>query len=130
VAKKLNVVDHIRFCGIVSEEKKIALLKSSDIFVMLSENLPNGDVEGFGIALLEANSLGIPVVGAKYCGIEDAVNNYKSGILVDNKKPQELESAINEILENYDVYSKESKLWAEKFTWDTVIKKYIKLLNS
>lgn len=127
VAEKLNVSEYVRFCGVVSEEKKIALLKSSDIFVMLSENLPSGDVEGFGIALLEANSIGIPVIGAINCGIEDAVDNYKSGILIHNKKPQELEDAIIEIINNYAVYSNEGRLWAENFTWDRIIKKYIKL---
>src|SRR5690606_41838518 len=34
-------------------------LKQSDIFMMLSKPGANGDVEGFGIAILEANAMGV-----------------------------------------------------------------------
>ena len=35
----------------------------SDIFIMMSEMTESGDVEGFGIAIIEANSLGLPSIG-------------------------------------------------------------------
>lgn len=129
VAKVLQVEKHIVFYGIVSEKKKQLLLKSSDIFVMLSENLQNGDVEGFGIALLEANSLGIPSIGAEKCGIEDAIKNNYSGILVDNKNAKELETAIDQIVNDYASYSKNAVVWSKNFTWDKIINQYIKIIN-
>lgn len=126
----LNVQNYIVFHGIVSEEKKHELLKSSDIFVMLSENLENGDVEGFGIALLEANSVGLPTIGSKNCGIEDAIDNYNSGILVTHNNEQELEQAISDILKKYDLYSKKAKQWSTNFTWEKVVKQYIQILKN
>ncbi|NVK51428.1 MAG: glycosyltransferase family 4 protein [Flavobacteriaceae bacterium] len=130
IAKKINVDKYITFHGIITDEEKIALLKSSDIFVMLSQNTVKGDVEGFGIALLEANSIGLPTIGAKNCGIEDAILNNKSGILIDNKNHLEFSNAIQKIIDNYELFSNEALTWSSKFTWDIIIKKYMNTLNS
>lgn len=129
LAKKNKVENNITFHGIVSDKEKNRLLSGSTIFVMLSENTKEGDVEGFGIALLEANSLHIPVIGATDCGIEDAVNNYRSGILVHNKNHKEFVQAMQHILNNYDNFKADSKKWSSNFTWDIVIKKYIKTIH-
>jgi len=129
LAKKLGVDKHITFHGAVSNEVKIKLLQNSDIFTMLSQNTASGDVEGFGIAILEANSLGIPSIGAKNCGIEDAILDYKSGILIQNNNPSEFEKSIKNILDKYDFYVHESKLWASKFSWKNIIREYIKILE-
>lgn len=128
IAQDLDVDKHIIFHGKVNEKKKYELLNRSDIFIMLSENTTNGDVEGFGIALIEANSLGIPAIGAKDCGIEDAIKNYSSGILVDRKNAIEFGKAIKIILNDYENYQNNSKIWASNFTWDLIIKKYIKTI--
>ena len=129
-AKKLNVENHISFYGIVSEEKKNALLIESDIFVMLSRNTEAGDVEGFGIALIEANAFGIPTIGSKNCGIEDAIDDSKSGVLIDNKSDEEFKNALEMILNKYPYFHENSKLWASKFTWDIIVEKYIKVINN
>ena len=54
-AKKLNIQDNIVIHGALSDEELNKLLNKCKIFIMLSENLDNGDVEGFGIAIIEAN---------------------------------------------------------------------------
>ena len=128
-AKKLGVDSYMTFHGAVSEEHKKDLLLNSDIFTMLSQNTISGDVEGFGIAILEANNLGIPAIGAKNCGIEDAILDYKSGILIQNDNPVEFKKSINIILNNYVLYSNEAKLWSSKFSWKNIIKKYVKVLE-
>ena len=98
---------------------------SVDIFIMLSENQPNGDVEGFGIAILEANSLGIPAIGAKGCGIEDAIQSGYNGEIVDGNSFSEIERAIIKILENYDRYSSNSEKWAKKFDWNKLTESFL-----
>ena len=96
---------------------------------MLSETTPTGDMEGFGIAILEANALGLPAIGAKGCGIEDAVKDKYSGKLIDSKDPVQLKNALHEILSNYEEYSKGAKTWSEYFRWDSIILKYLNVLN-
>ena len=129
IAEDLQISEYLTFYGKLEEQEKINLLKASDIFIMLSENTKTGDVEGFGIALLEANSLGIPTIGSTGCGIEDAIANYTSGILVKNNDFEKISLAVDEIIKNYDTYQIASNEWAHNFTWETIIKKYIKSFN-
>ena len=124
LAKELKVEKHITFYGIISEKKKYAILAATDVFAMLSENTSSGDVEGFGIALLEANFFGVPTIGSEKCGIEDAINNYKSGIIVNPKDSIQITKAIQQILLDKPSFERESNLWSEKFTWEVIIKKY------
>jgi phosphatidylinositol alpha-1,6-mannosyltransferase len=39
--------------------------------------------EGFGLALLEASAAGLPVIGSRGCGAEDAVREGETGLLID-----------------------------------------------
>ncbi len=129
LALGLGVEKSVMFYGKVEEESKRELLLQADMFVMLSEKTKRGDVEGFGIAILEANALGVPGIGARDCGIEDAIKDGVSGRLVNNKSPMELEEALTEILRNYQSYSQDAKDWAEGFTWERVIRLYLGILK-
>lgn len=129
LAENKNVQDHVYFHGKVSEEKKMKILAESTIFMMLSEHTKTGDVEGFGISILEGNALGLPGVGAKGCGIEDAISNNKSGVLVDAKSETEIVKAIEVILNDYSNYSKRAINWSKKFTWEKIIATYLKAIS-
>lgn len=129
LALSLAVQSSVVFYGKVSEDLKIELLKQADIFVMLSESTKKGDVEGFGIAILEANALGVPAIGAQDCGIEDAIKDGISGKLINNKDAKQFASALEEILNNYESYSKKAKNWSQHFTWEKVILEYVRVLN-
>lgn len=129
-ALELGVLDSVFFYGRVEEDVKRKLLLESDIFVMLSEETDDGDVEGFGIAIIEANALGLPAIGSLGCGIEDAINNGVSGKLIYHKDPEQLVKAVKEILDDYSKYSQESILWADNFTWDKVIEKYVEVIEA
>ncbi|CAM3436270.1 glycosyltransferase family 4 protein [Aequorivita lipolytica] len=125
----LGIENAVVFYGKVSEEEKIELLQQTDVFVMLSETTKTGDVEGFGIAILEANALGIPAIGALDCGIEDAIKDGTSGKLIGSKDPEQLAEALEDILKNYDTYAQEAKTWSQDFTWEKVIKLYLDVLR-
>ncbi len=129
LALDLRVENSVVFFGKVSEEEKIELLQQADVFVMLSETTQTGDAEGFGIAILEANALGIPAIGALGCGIEDAIKDGTSGKLINNKDPKQFESALEEILNHYETYSKGAKKWSHDFTWEKVIGLYLNVLR-
>jgi glycosyltransferase involved in cell wall biosynthesis len=130
LALHLGVENAVVFYGKVTEAEKIDLLQKSDVFVMLSETTKNGDAEGFGIAILEANSLGIPAIGASGCGIDDAINDGFSGKLINNKNPKQLENALDEILHNFQKYTEGAKSWSQNFNWNLVILKYIESIES
>ena len=70
---------------------------ASDIFVMLSEETTTGDVEGFGIAVIEANALGIPTIGTMGSGLEDAISDKITGFLVNKNKKRVKHGKANKI---------------------------------
>jgi phosphatidylinositol alpha-1,6-mannosyltransferase len=129
VARSLNVDTHVTFHGSVHDAKLKDVLDATTIFVMLSTESVTGDVEGFGIAILEANAMGIPAIGAIGCGIEDAINKGKSGLLVSVNDTNAFVEGVSHIIENTSEFKKESKKWAEQHDWSHIIKRYIALLK-
>jgi len=115
----------VKIHGKVASGRLHEFYESCDIFIMLSTNQPDGDFEGFGIALLEANYFGKPVVGSKGCGIEDAILDGFNGRLVNPNQPQEIQEAIQDILKHYEQYSLRSRQWAMKHEWKQIIRKFI-----
>lgn len=128
LALNLGVENAIVFYGMVTDIEKKELLNNADIFVMLSETTKAGDAEGFGIAILEANALGVPAIGAKGCGIEEAISDGISGKLIDNKDPKQFAMVLKQILDNYEIYSKQAKTWSQGFRWNEVIYLYLNAL--
>ncbi len=101
------------------------LLKGSDVFILLSELQESGDFEGFGIAAIEANYFGLPSVGSLSSGLEDAIDNGSSGILVDHKSDEQITQALKTIVDDYENFSINSVEWAKKHHWSNVVKDYI-----
>jgi len=129
LAKELNVENAIIFHGVLSDEALHKKLSESKVFFMLSDHLSNGDVEGFGIAVLEANHIGLPAIGSKNSGIADAIKDGFSGKLVDPSNPKEIMFALTEIINDYDLYSVRAKKWSENFHWVKIIKKYLEIIE-
>lgn len=128
-AGELGVESRIDICGAVDESTKWKLLAESSIFLMLSENLPNGDFEGFGIAILEANYMGVPAIGSRDTGIADAIDHGYSGFLVDPHNPAEIAEAIQKIMTDYDGFSQRAKEHAEKFRWERKVGEYLEVIS-
>lgn len=129
LAQALGVSKHVTFHGAVSQQQLPAILAGADIFLMLSERLPNGDVEGFGIAILEANLLGLPAIGSCDSGIVDAIQDGFSGRLVPPGNPQAVVLAVQEIMSGYEQYALQARSWTEAFRWENVIQKYLELFE-
>ncbi len=127
-ATAIGVLKHITFHGRVDEQEKNRLLFESDIFMMLSEQTSTGDVEGFGIAILEANAIGLPAIGSRNCGIEDAILVNNSGLLVSPKNCEEICSAVELIWNNFPVYKKNAIAWSNEFCWQKIILKYLEVI--
>jgi len=127
-AKSLGVESFITFHGSLEDNRLKQILGATDIFVMLSSESITGDVEGFGIAILEANALGVPAIGSKGCGIEDAIDSHHSGILIQADNSNEFIEAITEITNEKFRYKTNAKLWAETHDWDVIVKQYLALL--
>ena len=69
-------------------------LAGSDIFVFPSL------VEGMGIALAEAMSIGLPCISSNVGPIPEFIKNRENGLLIDPKSKTEIASAMIELLSN------------------------------
>ena len=86
------------------------------------------DFEGFGISVLEANVYGLPSIGSEHTGLEDAIKNNFNGEIVDPNDSQKIVKALKQIFNNYETYSKNSKIFARKNMWENKIRQYEKIL--
>lgn len=83
----------IRWLGFMNHEQVLEEIGKSRLLISTSRQ------ESFGLTLLEAMSFGIPVVAGASSGAPAWVLA-NAGILVDINKPEEISSAIIEILRN------------------------------
>ena len=75
LAKKLNVLDNIKFEG--WQENVSSYMKTADCFLFSS------NYEGYGLAIIEALSCGLPVIATKVGVAPQAIRNGENGYLVD-----------------------------------------------
>lgn len=126
--RELAVEDHVIFHGMVSRQKLSCLLNMADLKLMLSINTSN-EVEGFGIAILEANAAGKPAIGSMGTGIEDAIRDGWNGKLVDPNNPAQIADAVKEIMAHYSSYSRNAMEWAKEHDWKNLVKEYVKIIK-
>jgi glycosyltransferase involved in cell wall biosynthesis len=104
------------YLGRISEEAKwTEFYPSLDVFVLTPLHLV-GDVEGFGIVFLEANSCGVPVVAADTGGIGDAVAVGLSGLFADPEDPADIARQIRAVLDAQPPMRASAREWSERFS--------------
>ena len=126
---ELKLEDQVKFLKDIPIELKNALVAKSNVFIMPSI-IHKKSVEGFGIAYVEAAQYGIPSIGGKDGGANDAIDHEKSGLICDGNNLDEIFSSIKSIFENkkYIDYGKNAKELVKKFEWSKIIKEYKKII--
>ncbi|MGJ8593520.1 MAG: glycosyltransferase family 4 protein [Aquaticitalea sp.] len=127
-AKNLQVDKHLTFHGVLDHNALKSVLIETDVFVMMSQETTTGDVEGFGIAILEANAMGVPSLGSMGCGIEDAIKPGETGFLIEPNNAKALQKSLIEIVKNKESFKEQSIVWAKTHDWAYLIERYIALL--
>jgi phosphatidylinositol alpha-1,6-mannosyltransferase len=107
-----------------------AAYAAADLFVM--PNIPvHGDMEGFGIVLLEANATGLPAIGADLEGIRDVIRDGENGLKVAVADTDAWVEGIGTLLAQDPVVLRKraSDFVHERFDWATVADQYIQYLQ-
>jgi len=99
VAKRLGVTDRVRMVGYVSQTELQQLYSRTEIYISPSQE-DAGDIEGFGIALMEAGVYGKPVIAGRCGGVTDSVNANRTGILVDASDAAQIQRALVVLLDD------------------------------
>jgi glycosyltransferase involved in cell wall biosynthesis len=79
------------------QENVAGYIADMDIFCLTSR------WEGFGIILLEAMAMNIPVVATRVGGVPEIVDDGKGGILVSPRKPEEIADGLCLLLSDADM---------------------------
>jgi glycosyltransferase involved in cell wall biosynthesis len=129
----LGLTDAVSTPGFVSEADLLAYYAAADVFVLPSIN--NGWMfEGFGLVHLEASAAGLPVIGTRDCGIEDAIDDGVTGLLVSQESvDSELPGAILRLLNDAGLRERMGQAGRERAqarTWDDVAAAYLDAYES
>lgn len=100
LAKNLQLEDNIEFLGFVEEHDDVMkVVNSSHVFCLPSI------VEGFGIVIIEAQSLETPFVAAHIPPVVES-SGQKGGLFFEPKNYEQLASQILKILDDEELYHK------------------------
>jgi len=128
------VADRVHFLGRVDESTLIEAYNACDVFVMTSRHTADGDFEGYGIAVVEAALCGKPAVVSGDSGLEEAVLDGETGLVVPQNDPTATASAIIRLLTDEKLYfrlAEQARLRAlSEQTWDHRVGEYHSILCS
>jgi len=95
---RLGLADRVCLAGQVDEQTLLNWYASAQVFALPSLNI-GGRFEGFGLVHLEASAAGLPVIGTRDCGAEDAIVDGVTGLLLPQTQlPPALADAILTLL--------------------------------
>lgn len=92
-ARRLRAGPRIRFVGGVPLDAVVRYYQAADLFLFASTT------ETQGLAVLEAMAVGVPVVAVRAAGVEEAVGDGVTGLLVP-EEPEAFAGATLEVLED------------------------------
>jgi glycosyltransferase involved in cell wall biosynthesis len=132
--RELGLSDAVRFTGFVSAAELEALYRGCSLFVLPAVTDAKGDTEGLGTVLLDAMTLGKPVIASNTGGITDIVQDRRTGLLVPERDSAGLARAILQLLEDAVLARKLAEQGCEyargRFGWDRIVDALIELYGT
>ena len=115
LAEELGISRIVRFLAPRPSEELVSVYQAADLICVPSHN------ESFGLVAVEAQACGTPVVAANVGGLPIAVEDGKSGLLVDGHDPEAWADALGELLLNDAKrieMSEYAPIHAREFSWE------------
>jgi colanic acid/amylovoran biosynthesis glycosyltransferase len=98
-------IDHlVTFHGWCQPDQIRTLFDRAHLMVVPSVTATNGDMEGQGVVIQEAQAAGLPVVATDHNGFPESLLPGQSGILVPEADPVSLASAIRQLLDGHSTW--------------------------
>ena len=122
--KKFKVSQRVKFIGRVADPDLAAVYKMAQVFVWPSL------MEGFGLPVLEAMTLGVPVITSDRGAIPEVAG--KAALLVDPEDINGLTEAIKLVLVSEDLREgliEAGYRQAARFSWQKAAKKTLEVLT-
>ncbi len=98
LCKDLDIIEDVKFLGYLdNQENVVRTFNTFDIAVFPSLS------ESFGVAALEAQSCGIPVIVTDVGGFPEVVKDKTTGLIINKGDLNQLYSAIKYLIDNEDI---------------------------
>ncbi len=98
MVKELQLEDNIEFSGRRPQSELPSVYGRAKVFVLPSLITGSGDRDGIPNVLAEAMAMGLPVISSDLPNISELIEHDRDGILVREKDPEALASAIEELI--------------------------------
>jgi phosphatidylinositol alpha-1,6-mannosyltransferase len=126
--RETGLQERVKTIGYMGNPVRDMLFHTCDIFVQPNIKI-QGDMEGFGISVIEAAYCGIPVIASDLEGLKDAIQDRQNGFLIRSEDTQGYVSKIGQLLsdETYrkDFGQKAHQYVANHLSWEKISKRYL-----
>lgn len=123
LAQQQGVNDHVQFLGELDDEGLIRCYQQCDLFALPNRDV-NGDIEGFGMVLLEAQACGRPVIAGASGGTAETMSIPETGQVVPCDEPGPLSALVIDLLSDpvlLERMGEAGRRWAvERFDWSSL----------
>jgi phosphatidylinositol alpha-1,6-mannosyltransferase len=127
-----GVSEQVQFLGGVNDERMVQCHQQCDLFVLPNREIA-GDIEGFGIVLLEAQACGKPVLAGDSGGTAETMDIPHTGRVVNCDTPEPLAAAIIDLLSDRSRLTemgRRGRKWVEeRFDWSKVAERAARIIT-
>lgn len=127
LAEELGISRQVRFLLSRPPEELVAVYQAADVIAVPSSN------ESFGLVALEAQATGTPVVATRIGGLQLAVDDGRSGVLVDGHDPARWAEVLGDVLcddERRIAMAEYAPTYAAQFSWEHTAEQLVELYRS
>ena len=121
---ELDVAERVSWAGAHPHRVLPEYYRAADALLVCSHS------ESFGLAALEAQSCGIPVIGTRVGGLPDVIGDGSSGVLVDERDPRRLAIEIDSLLRDPSraaALGVAARQHALRYSWKTMAEDFLDL---
>ncbi len=113
-----DAAQKVTFTGLVRHRDIAAFYKKADIYIGPSL------YESFGVSIIEAMTVGVPVVATRVGAVPEVISEGKSGLMVDSNNPRAIAEAVIKLLANSELrnsmsFAARDMIW-KRFSWETI----------
>ncbi len=134
VTHEVGATSVVHFTGRVLKDELLLWVNACDVFVLTSVATDYGDVEGFGIVIIEAALCKKPAVVTSESGPGEAIIEGVTGLGVKEKDVMGIADKITTLLSDntrrIEMGEKAYHNAKENLTWSKVVKKYDTILSA
>ena len=132
LASELGVRDLVHFHGEPTDEELIGCYQQCDLFALPNREV-NGDFEGFGMVLVEAQACGKAVIAGASGGTRETMQPGRTGLIVPCEGPDRLAEAVIELLTDElrrETMGHSARQWAlAQFDWSSLAQQAATILG-